>query len=268
MKKIFGKIWKEFLDTIFPIECIGCGKVFEELPEDERWICPDCLLKINLRLDQVCPVCEKASEGGKTHKFCRDKTALDGLWAGVYYEDLVEKAIHYFKFNFVQTLCKPLSRFIISGIRESKEFGDFHNILFFHKSREDEEGIYIGKSEIDRKSAIIIPVPLHHKRYNWRGFNQSELLADLVAKEFDLVMRNDILRRHINTKPQSKIDNEFERKLNIRGAFACVQEHEIKGANVVIVDDVCTTLSTLGECASELKKAGAAKVWALVVARR
>jgi ComF family protein len=268
MQEIIKKIQNSFLDTIFPIDCLGCGKNFENLPARERWVCPECRLKINSRSEQVCPVCERLSESGKTHYSCKNKTALDGLWASVYYENLVEKSVHHFKFDFIQDISFMLSNLMISSIKGIEEYGDFHNILMANLGKQSEDNIYLGKEEVIESETIVVPVPLHRKRYNWRGFNQSELLAKRIADEFRLDMRSDVLMRKKNTKPQSKIDNESERLENIKGAFACIDASSFRGKNVIIVDDLCTTLSTINECAMEVRKAGAKEIWGLVVARR
>lgn len=268
MQEIIKKIQNGFLDTIFPIECLGCGKNFEDLPARERWVCPECLLKINLRCEQVCPVCERSSESGRTHSACQHKTALDGLWASVYYENLVEKAVHHFKFDFIQDISFLLSSLIISSVREIEEYGDFHNMIMANLGKQSEDSIYRGQEAPNESETVIVPVPLHWKRLNWRGFNQSELLAKKIADEFRLDMQSSCLIRKKNTKPQSKIDKESERLENIKGAFACGSAEAFRGKNVIIVDDVCTTLSTINECATEVRKSGAKEVWGLVVARR
>jgi len=113
-----------------------------------------------------------------------------------------------------------------------------------------------------------VPVPLHRRRFNWRGFNQSLLLAKYIGDKFYLPVREDMILRVKNTKPQTTTKNEEERRKNIDKAFSCPNAEEMRGKNIILIDDVCTTSATLNECAKELKKAGAKNVWGLVVARR
>jgi len=131
-----------------------------------------------------------------------------------------------------------------------------------------EEEIYEDKKKNEKIETIIMPVPLHKKRYNWRGFNQAFLLSKYIAKEFHLMVYEDLLIRQKNTKPQSKIKSMIKRRENINGAFSIVKNEFLKNKNVIIIDDVCTTSATLNECAKELKNAGVKNVWGLVVARR
>ncbi|MDD3006644.1 MAG: ComF family protein [Candidatus Pacebacteria bacterium] len=268
MQKIFAKTFEYFLDLIFPIHCLGCGKNREELAARERWICPDCFLKIMPRGEQVCPKCKEASEGGRTHSFCRGDNFLDGLWAAVYYDEFFERAVHDFKFKFIKEISYPLSELMVRSILETQEFGEFQDIVLVNYAKDEEEGIYSDEQKNVKAETILIPVPLHPKRYAMRGFNQSFLLAKNIGEKFALPVREDILSRTKNTKPQSKTSNKEERYKNIESAFLCRKPDEVKGINIIVVDDICTTSATLNECAKELKRCGAKNVWGWVVARK
>ncbi len=270
------------LDLLFPIKCLGCGKEFEDKKPKERWVCEKCLGEIIIRKEQVCPVCEKAAEGGKTCYHCRKKTDLDGLWVASEYSDaILSQAIHKLKFSFVKDLSYPLGKIILKSVLEQEEFGDFQDLLFSRAAQNlesDNENKSFSNSANNKSiQTIIIPVPLHRRRYNWRGFNQSELLANEIAQKTNLEVDTKSLIRWRNTKPQTKIKSMKERKENIKGAFRIgivgtglkpVPTELLKNKNIIIIDDVCTTLATLNECASVVKKAGANKVWGLVAARR
>jgi predicted amidophosphoribosyltransferase len=232
------KIFDYFLDMIFPVYCLGCGKNREDLPARERWICPDCLVKINLRAQQVCPVCEKESEGGETHSSCCGKIFLDGLWAAAYYDGFMEKAVHGLKFSFLKDISFSLSEIMIKSILEAPEFGDFQDIILANFSKEEEDGIYLDENRNQKTETVLIPVPLHRKRHNWRGFNQSFLLSKNIGERFSLPVREDILYRTKNTKPQSKTGSEEERRKNIDGAFSCPDADKVKDKNIILVDDI------------------------------
>jgi ComF family protein len=115
---------------------------------------------------------------------------------------------------------------------------------------------------------ILIPVPLHRRRLWQRRFNQSALLARAIARDTDLPCLPDALQRNRHTVPQKGLSRS-ERHLNVRGAFAVRPRgtDQIKGKRVMIVDDVFTSGATLNECARILKKAGAAQVFVLTLAR-
>ncbi len=113
-------------------------------------------------------------------------------------------------------------------------------------------------------AGVLIPVPLHPDRLRERGFNQSALLAQALATA-DLPVIDDCLARLRPTQVQMTLGHE-ERKRNVAGAFGC-QDERVKGRRVLLIDDVCTTGSTLDACAIALKESGAASVWALTLAR-
>ncbi len=268
--KFYIQLRNFILDILFPIKCLGCDVEFEKLEPIQRWICPQCLEKIKIRRQQVCPVCEQFSDGGRTHHRCAEKTCLDGLWVGTEYKyDIISNAIRKFKFNFVQDISFSLSRVMIKSILEAEEYSDFQDIILTELSQDsNEEEIYVNEEKNIKTETVIVPVPLHKKRYNWRGFNQSFLLSRYISDEFNLKIINGVLIRGKNTKPQSKLRSVSKRKNNIKGAFSCFDKNKIKGRNIIIVDDVCTSLLTLDECAKILKKAEAKNVWGLVIARR
>jgi ComF family protein len=119
----------------------------------------------------------------------------------------------------------------------------------------------------DTNDKIIISVPLHVKRFRWRGFNQAELLADEISEYFNLPMEKTILVRKKNNIPQVEVKDRKDRIENIRDAFICSSNEKVKDKTVILIDDVATTSAILGECAKALKSAGAKEVWGVVVAR-
>lgn len=112
---------------------------------------------------------------------------------------------------------------------------------------------------------VIVPVPLHPGRQRERGFNQAALLAERVARAAGLTMRPEALRRTRATAAQMSLD-AADRKTNVAGAFQSA-DATVRGAAVLVVDDVCTTGATLDACAVALKAAGATEVHGLTLAR-
>jgi predicted amidophosphoribosyltransferase len=258
------KIQTFILDTLFPVSCLSCG-------QGNAWLCPGCLAKIKILSDQVCPYCEKVfTETGAACPNCKisllkksDFPPLDGLLVAAGYADL-DRLVHTFKYNFVRDLAGPLGNLLVKA----------------------------AKVNDLPLPDLIVPVPLHPRRLRWRGFNQAERLAQYVADNltpgFPLPVFSDLVRRKIYTPPQMKIKNYRERQKNIAGAFALnplveseghgvsawtprVQAPappELKDKTIILIDDICTTGSTLLECARALKGGGARKVHALVLARQ
>ncbi len=110
---------------------------------------------------------------------------------------------------------------------------------------------------------VLVPVPLHFARHFRRGFNQAEFLARHLGKELGIPVQVNGLRRRRSTPAQSGLGREARRK-NLKGAFSC---GDMTGIELALIDDVLTTGTTLGECATVLKSAGAARVAAWVAAR-
>ncbi|MCC6574458.1 MAG: ComF family protein [Planctomycetes bacterium] len=121
---------------------------------------------------------------------------------------------------------------------------------------------------IDKKIDVIAPVPLHAMREFGRGYNQSALIANQVAKALRKPMLPRLVARTRATERNALLDVPTRRK-NVEGAFAVRKRMaaRIKGKSVLVVDDVMTTGATIAEAARVLTKAGAGDVFAAVAAR-
>jgi ComF family protein len=233
------------LDTLFPIACLGCGR-------DAVWLCEGCQKNIALLSFQKCPACENAiTESGSVCRKCRPDSKLDALLvAARYKEDNIDKLVHLYKYRFISDLHVPLGELLVKTLVRSK------------LSIPD----------------IIIPVPLHPRRLRWRGFNQSQLLADHIGKNLvpnlEIAVDGKTLIREKYTAPQMKIKKYSERLANLKDAFAIKKGREgtspadLHDKTILLVDDIATTGSTLSECAKTLKARGAKKVFGIVVARQ
>jgi ComF family protein len=115
------------------------------------------------------------------------------------------------------------------------------------------------------QAAVLVPVPLHHRRLQQRGFNQSHEIARIVARRLRWPLAARALRRTRDTASQVGL-SRAQREQNLQGAFA-VEPAVIEGRRVVLLDDVLTTGSTAHAAASALQAAGAARVDLVAVAR-
>jgi ComF family protein len=111
---------------------------------------------------------------------------------------------------------------------------------------------------------FFVPVPLHWSRRLVRGYNQSLILAKRL-KHPTAKISTDLVRIR-RTKSQPAMASPSARARNVAGAFAVRKGHNLTGRSICLVDDIKTTGATLNECARMLKEAGAAKVFALVLA--
>ena len=113
---------------------------------------------------------------------------------------------------------------------------------------------------------VLIPVPLHKRRLLKRRFNQSALLARAISKQMQLPLDTNSLFRKRHTPTQGG-QSFAGRKRNVSGAFGIRPQAELSGKHIVLIDDVMTTGATLESCARTLKRAGAKRVDAIVLAR-
>jgi ComF family protein len=111
-----------------------------------------------------------------------------------------------------------------------------------------------------------LPVPLHWSRLFARRYNQAAVLAHVIAKTGGPAVAADCLIRRRRTPSQGN-KNASARRRNVAGAFAVKRPDEVRGKRVVLIDDVLTTGATVEECARVLKRAGAARVDVLTLAR-
>lgn len=240
IKEKINQFKELFLDLLLPKLCLVCNT-------EGSYLCDRCLTKIPLIDKFSCPNCHKVSLHGKTCETCQKSYYLNGaIFALDYKNPLIQRMIKLLKYHFVKDLINPLAKILINEIKNSHFLSD--------------------NFTADESSFLIIPIPLHHKKFLWRGFNQSELLAKKLAEEFELDLRTDVLVKIKNTKSQTDLKEE-ERHLNVKKSFEVKNRKEVKDKLIFLIDDVLTTGSTLNEAARELKKAGAQEVWGITLAR-
>ncbi len=227
------------LTLLFPRRCVVCGQV-------GRYLCHQCQAKIKPLEFQVCPVCERPAVDGATHPKCRKRLGLDGLTSFFVYDGPIKKAIKELKYRFVTDLA-----------------GDLVALAFGDSTSAEVESLK------KLRSFVLIPVPLHRRRFNWRGFNQAEILGRMMAKKLGVKFISDLLVRKKNTKPQVELKSK-KRQENIEGAFSINPRYRLilnTEYLILIFDDVWTTGSTLKACAKVLKEAGIKEVWGITLAR-
>jgi competence protein ComFC len=233
LKQKLKTLGSNIFDLIFPISCVNCG-------QEGSFLCHKCLPKLERLPNQWCIVCHKPSPFGKTHGNCVSKNTVDGSVSSLSYKNSeVKRVIEIFKYKFIEELSESLADRVASEIKAQ-------NLLEYF-------------SEF-----VIVPVPLHKRRLNYRGFNQSELLTNSLSKKLSLDTNKNLIHRIKNTKPQTKLSKE-ERKKNLADAFS-INTQSSSAGKFLLVDDVVTTGSTINEMAKVLKKTGASEVWAVSVA--
>lgn len=228
-----------FLDLLFPISCQICSMT-------ETHLCVSCKNKLILNKTFTCPSCKIANTNGAYCKSCLIPDALDGLWISAdYHDQRINMLIKNYKYYFNKALAASLADLML----------DFMH----HELIEENPRLF------DYDQSLVMAVPLHKKRKKFRGFNQSELLAKHISKSLNLKSDLINLRRHKNTKAQAKLSRS-ERIKNVTDAFSW-SGGTLENKNIILVDDVSSTETTLNNCAKVLKDCGAREVWGLVIAK-
>lgn len=111
---------------------------------------------------------------------------------------------------------------------------------------------------------FIVPIPIHKDRLKERGFNQTEIIAKVLSEKTGVPMRTDIVGRTRYTVPQSKLKNE-ERRDNVKDSFEILNDFDLNGKDIFLVDDIYTTGSTIEECSKVLYEHNTRKVYFLSV---
>lgn len=247
------------LDAIFPIECLGCN-------EEGSWLCKKCFQKLEIQTEQYCLNCKTKNYFGNFCSKCKNDFYLDGVLIACNYEnELIAKLIKTMKYRFADEISIVLGN-LLSFFLKNKLTQINFNLADLNSPNNNlklKKIITAPKFLTDLENTIIIPVPLHKKRENWRGFNQSEKIAQVISKNFNLKINSDLVRiKH--KQPQAKL-NSTQRKENIIDCFAWTGKN-LSDKNILLIDDVTTTGSTLNECAKVLKQNKAREVWGLVIA--
>lgn len=231
------QIINDILSLIYPDRCVGCGCVLKH--GGNVWVCDDCRYHFEIRDYKKCSKCGRILyHMGKCRVCNSEKQYFDKGHTLFEYKE----AVRY-------------------GIREFKYKGMFRYGKFFGELMAE----YANKN-LKTKFDYVTSVPLHNKRYKSRGYNQSEILAKIVAKNINFQYKN-IIERCINTTPQSKL-NKKQRFENIKGAFNLKSNVCVKDKNILIIDDIFTSGSTINECSKVLKKNGAGTIEFLTLSCR
>jgi competence protein ComFC len=218
-----------FFDFFLPRLCASCKN---KLKPHEAAVCSDCLNRIKL------------ADNERLHfeylrKFAADKFITDFFSLYVFEKDKeLQHIIHALKYD----------RKFLTG----KVLGE-------------KVGSYIGNKVKEWKIDFIIPIPLHPLKKAERGYNQSFFISKGLSKAVNIPLKNHFIKRKRFTLSQTTMNFE-ERQKNIHNAFKVRNGKHLKEKNILLVDDVITTGSTISECGRVLLEGGADKIYAASVA--
>jgi len=221
------------LDILMPqrIKCIVCGKDVGDFE-----ICDKCDKDLPYIIGKTCVKCGINSANDLCIE-CKD-------------------ASHKFIQNFSIFVYKDIIQKLIIKFKQSgyKNIGEVLAVKMLERFK-----------ELDIPFDLIVPIPIHSNREKERGFNQSVILAQEIAKYYGRFDEN-VISRIKDTPHQTGLSKE-NRKINLDNAFKVLNKAKVKGKTILLIDDIYTTGSTLNECAECLYKSGADKVYGLCLAR-
>lgn len=198
---------------------------------------PSCVICGKIGRKWICPRCKL--EMKNELKYCRIKKKNKKIFFVSFYEGKIRKLLLEFKFTEKPHICNFFAEIISSNEK-------FSNYI----------------KEYD----YIIPVPMFIDNKKLRGYNQSELIAKKLSKKIGVECITDCLEKVKKNQKQSRL-TETERAKNVRGVYKIKSAEKIRDKSILLLDDIYTTGSTVGECKRELRVAKPKKIDVLVMAK-
>ncbi len=228
------------VDLLFPPHCVACQRL-------GAWLCSACQDEIEIISRPICLRCglpladlHPADSSPSICSSCQfAPLQLDGLVAYAFHSGPLRQAIHQFKYQDLRGLAVPLGKLMRDG--------------------------WAALAPQGLDPDVIVPVPLHPSRQRQRGYNQAALLARELGAYLQRPVVEGALVRTKATAPQVDLSIQ-ERRANVRDAFRCTGTG-LLGMQVLLVDDVCTSGSTLESACAALREIGTSSVWAYTLAR-
>ena len=224
-----------FIDLFFPRICFSCEI---RLLEEEKILCSDCEDSLQF-LTGICEICGSPENPSACPVCNSNEFVFDKARSIFFFNATVQNLIHELKYNEMKRIAKYLEEYVSKYL---SIFQPFENI------------------------DIIAPVPLHKVKKRARGFNQAEFLSKEISRHMNWVHISNLVLRNRFTDTQTKLDRK-QRQENVSDAFIINTKFEIKDKNILIVDDVFTTGSTVNSICKLLKKNHADRIYVLTIAR-
>ena len=227
-------------DAVLPATCLSCDREVAE----QGLVCAGCWSALRFIERPYCnvmgtPFAYELGEGALSAEAIANPPPFDRARSAVLYDDIARRMVQGLKFADRTELAPWMAAWMQRAAAKCLTDG-----------------------------ALLVPVPLHRRRLVSRRFNQAAELARALSRLTGLAYNPELLVRSRVTKQQVGLGRK-ERENNVRGAFQIpvVEKLTVKGAHVVLVDDVYTTGATLGACARALRRAGARQIDCVTFAR-
>lgn len=227
---------EKLINALYPPKCPICGGVLS----GNRKICRVCEKEVKVITEPKCAQCGKTLWDDEK-LFCQDCIGRNRQF---------DKCVSVF--DYTGEIRKSIQKFKYENARIYADYYGYTAIKLY--------GTLLKQWKID----VIVPVPIYKKKQIKRGYNQAEVFGQAVSKYSGIPIDTKLLIRVKDTVPQKELANTM-RYLNLKEAFAIDRERVRSIHNVLLVDDIFTTGSTMDACSYILKKAGVEKVYGLCI---
>ena len=230
------------INLLYPAICRACSK---KISKFDRNICNDCAKKIKERFPPpFCIKCGRQMKGSpELMAICQDcredEPYFDKAWSACHYDGLLKNLIHDFKYKKVTSLSTDFTALLID---------------------------FMKKHNIGKDSQIILSIPMHPNRLFQREINHADILAKALGKSLGILYSGNTLKKIKDTSLQSKLKRGARIK-NLRSSFYIKDRSVVCNKNIMLVDDLFTTGSTVNECSRLLKDSGARYIEVITLAR-
>lgn len=232
--------FKKILNIFFPLKCIVCDTY-----ETETYVCSSCWSKINFITKPYCKICSfpflyEEDDDAICGSCVAKHPSFKKLTYLMKYDQHSKKIIHRFKYQDKLEILNYLTNLMCTSLKDTKDKIDF-----------------------------VAPVPMHKLKIINRGYNQSALLASKLAKKLNKEYLPDLLIKLKNSKPQMGLSKK-EREKNVKNTIRINNKLicKIHNKNILLVDDVITTGSTIKECCKILQQNSCNEIYISALARR
>ena len=221
------------MKLFYPTTCVFCGGICK------TGICESCSEKTDFIQEPLCKKCGKpihSQEG----EFCFD---------------CQKRMVHYEQGRSLWLHKRPVSSSIYEFKYKNKRvYGEVYG-----RKMAEQFSDLIRMWEID----VLIPVPLHRKKQRKRGYNQAEIIARELGKRLEIPVDTSVIIRGRETTPQKELGQKNRRK-NLKKAFRLTGKR-LRGKNILLIDDIYTTGSTIDAMSEVLTKTGCEKIYFLTI---
>ncbi len=226
MLRRFIRLWDEVLDFVYPPKCLACFA--DEHARGTPHLCKGCFESLYAEtVPAPIDYSEQFTNLGR-------QTSFDECHAAWPYSEKMQRLIHAMKYDGKPSIARLLAKGISSRVNHLKL--------------------------PSRENVVIVPVPMHSRRQRERGYNQSALIAIELAALWKLPVNTKSLRRMRDT-PQQALLSADERRRNVHDAFRVQPATAFVSRDILLVDDVVTTGSTVNACAEALRAGGVLRIF-------